>query len=145
MKRILVLMVAFLMLFAGTNCLAAPDVSVMLNDTPLTFDVPAQIINNRTMVPVRGIFEALGCSLRWMEKERVIVATYNEYIIALQIGNTLMPIQNLITGENKTITLDVPPQIVPGDRTLVPIRAISEAFGAKVDWVAETYTVIISR
>ena len=50
-------------------------------------------------------------------------------------------VTGLIT-DNETVFLDVPPSII-NDRTCLPIRAVAEAFGAKVDWDDKTKTVII--
>mgnify|MGYP000246646339 CR=1 FL=1 len=44
----------------------------------------------------------------------------------------------------KAVTLDVPAQLI-NDRTLVPVRAIAEAFGCNVDWNSNTQTVTITE
>jgi len=56
----------------------------------------------------------------------------------MQIGNSVFS----VNGEQKT--LDVPPQLV-GGRTLVPVRAIAESFGAEVGWDQDTSTVTITE
>ena len=99
----------------------AKDIEVYLDKTKLNFDVPPQIISGRTMVPMRGIFEALG------------------YEVGVNAMNTTDA-----SGGSKTEQLDVPPQIVDG-RTLVPVRAISEASGLEVKWNESTQSVIIGE
>jgi|GEM_PF-2290063 len=147
---------------------AAPtsDISVVLNGEVLEFDVSPQIIDNRTMVPMRAIFEALGAEVDWDGDTRTVVArksvvassTRNHQLITMQIDNTEQLIARWATPEptspdeavpavvwdynTYTIVLDVPPMIVD-NRTLVPLRAVSEAFGAEVDWDDDTQTVII--
>ena len=49
------------------------DIKVLVDGTELTFDVPPQIIDDYTMVPMRGIFEALGYDVVWDEENKQIV------------------------------------------------------------------------
>ena len=121
-----------------------PDaVTVFVNGTELVADVPAQIINDRTMVPMRAIFERLGADVSWLQEEQAIFATRGATLIVMKIGVKTLAIST-INGENKNVELDVPPQIV-NDRTLVPVRAVSEALGCTVGWDGETRTVTITQ
>lgn len=63
--------------------------------------------------------------------------------MVMQIGQPNLHISNILTGENKVYTMDVPPCIV-ADRTLVPVRAISESLGMDVQWDEVTRTVLIT-
>ena len=109
----------------------------------MQFDVPAQIIGDRTMVPMRKIFETFNAQIEWFGETQVIMATRGSVIIVMQIGEPTMNVNDIFTGEAKEITLDVPPCIV-GDRTLVPVRAISESLGMDVKWDDLTRTVLIT-
>jgi len=120
------------------SVIAEEGIKVQLNGELLSFDVPPQLINNRTMVPMRKIFEALGATVEWHGDTQRIVATKEDTVIQLEIGSTIM-IKN---GEG--ITLDVPSQIVDS-RTLVPVRAVAESFEAEVTWDQDTQTVIIVK
>ena len=102
-------------------------ISVYINGNPVTFDVPPQIINDRTMVPLRAIFEALGASVDWNQETRTVTSIKNGTAIKLTIDSNTMYVNN------NTVTLDSPACIVD-DRTLVPVRAISEAYNATVEW-----------
>ncbi len=103
----------------------------------ITLDVPPQIINDRTMVPLRAIFEAIGADVQWDDATRTITAIKDGTTITMQIDNPAM----IVNGTE--ISLDAPPQI-KNDRTLVPVRAISESFGCDVEWNNATRTVIIT-
>ena len=142
MKKIIPLLTAIIIMLSSVGVLAAETVTVTLNGNPIEFDVPAQIINDRTMVPMRKIFESLGASVDWVEQQQGIIATKGSKIIVMKIGSDLMIVSDISAGTQEEITLDVPPQIV-GDRTLVPVRAISESLGVSVDWVEETQTVVL--
>lgn len=63
-KKIISILVCFV-LFLGAPVTASEEITVCLNGTPLEFDVPPQLINDRTMVPMRKIFEALGAAVDW--------------------------------------------------------------------------------
>lgn len=139
MKKLLSFILVFCMLLTFPAAVQAEEthVSVVLNGVLLEFDVPPQIIEGRTMVPVRKIFESLGALVEWNGETRTVTATTKERVVIMQIDN------NVITVNNEEIVLDVPPQIVAG-RTLVPVRAASEGLGALVEWEDSTKTVIIT-
>ncbi|MDD4029351.1 MAG: copper amine oxidase N-terminal domain-containing protein, partial [Caldisericia bacterium] len=102
----------------------------------ISLDTPPQILQGRTVVPLRFISEAFGANVEWVAETKEITIQWEEHIIQLRIGSS----QALVNGQ--TISLDTPPQILQG-RTVVPLRFISEAFGANVEWVAETKEITI--
>ena len=142
-KRI-VCIVAITMLFiqsvlVNSAVLAATsekEVKVLLDDKSVDFDVPPQIIDGRTLVPLRAIFEALDYNVKWYGNEERIEATSDNDTIILYIGD------KNIKFNKSVITTDVPPQIIDG-RTLVPIRVIAECSGCVVEWDNVNNAVII--
>jgi hypothetical protein len=114
-----------------------PDILVKVNDKSIVFDVKPKIINDRTMVPLRAIFEELGAQVTWDAETKTIYGSKGRNIIILQIDN----IKAFINSAE--VELDVAPQIIDG-RTLVPTRFIAEALGADVTWDAENNSVIIN-
>ena len=113
-----------------------PDIMVTVNKDILVFDQPPVIVNDRTLVPLRAIFEALGAVVEWDAETRTVTARRGDDTLSLVIDT------NIINKNGTAIEIDVPAQII-GDRTMVPVRAISESLGASVDWNANTRTVII--
>ena len=111
-------------------------IKVIVNDKPVAFDVAPTIINDRTMVPLRAIFEALGADVDWDDATKTITAVKDDTTIKMQIGNDKM------TKNGAESALDSAPVIIDS-RTLVPVRAIAESFGSDVSWEAETKTVIV--
>ena len=137
-KRIIAIFMALSLSAAPVAALAADDdIKVMLDGERIAFDVQPQIIDERTMVPLRAIFEALGASVDWDQETQTVTAVKGDTKIALTIG------KNVIYVNDKPIELDVAPLIID-ERTLVPIRAIAEGFGASVNWDQDRYCVIIS-
>ena len=114
-----------------------------LNGVPLSFDVPPQIINGRTMVPVRTIFEALGAEVSWNEATQTVIGKNDKYEVNIQIGSNTMYWAVIYDGYSTQVPLDSPAVIIDG-RTLIPARAVAEAFGCKVDWDENTRTVMIT-
>lgn len=135
----------YMCIFFTTILLASVTIPVMANDNitvkidgqQIAFDVQPQIINSRTMVPLRAIFEALGATVDWNSETQTVTSTKNNTTISLTINSPTMYVNGM------AVTLDSPACIIV-DRTLVPVRAISEAFGTNVDWDGSTSTVIIN-
>ena len=113
-------------------------IKVTLGGEYLNFDVKPQIIGGRTMVPLRAIFEALEATVAWDGATQTVTSTKDGTTVQLTIGNPTMYV------DGNAVTLDSPACIVDG-RTLVPVRAISEAFQLKVDWSGATRTVKIRK
>lgn len=113
---------------------AAPD--ILIDGQTLYFDVVPQIESGRVLVPLRGIFEALGAQVDYVQATRTVVARKGSTEIVLTIGNSVA----LIDGSR--VALEVSARIVDS-RTLVPLRFVSEALGAQVFWDAAKFQVQI--
>jgi|GEM_PF-4343900 len=113
-------------------------IQVKINDNFLTMDVPPTVINGRTMVPMRAIFEALGATVQYDSQKHTITGIKEDTKLVLT------PNVNVAVINGKNVALDAPPTIVNG-RTLVPVRLIAEVMGKHVDWKAETNTVLITN
>ena len=114
------------------------EAKITTNGEAKDLDVPAQLIDNRTMVPLRAIFEALGASVEWDGDTKTVTSVKDDTTVKLTVG------ENKITVNDVAKQLDVAGQIVD-NRTLVPVRAISEAFGCEVNWDSSTRTVTITK
>lgn len=125
-----------LLLSSAYTVMANDDIKVTIDGRQIAFDVPPQLINDRTMVPLRAIFENLGATVNWDADTQTVTSTKENITINLTIDNPIMYVNG------KAVTLDSPGCLVDG-RTLVPVRAISEAFGTTVDWNADDRTVSV--
>ena len=113
---------------AGEEPLTQEDgLTIYLGDRPLQTDVEPVIIQGRTMVPLRGIFEALEIEVEYNAKTRTITGTKGETRIQLAVDST----ETTVNG--KKVDLDVPATVIEG-RTMVPVRFVAESTGQKVDW-----------
>ena len=114
----------------------ADEITVKLDGAKILFDVSPRIINERTMVPLRAIFEALGATVEWNQEEKTVVSEKDDTTVIATIGQNVMK----VNGEKKY--MDIAPVVID-DRTLVPVRFIAEAFGCDVDWDQDSLTVDI--
>lgn len=140
MKKIVSILLSCLLLI-GTLTISsfaeeAKTITVYVDGTQVIFDAEPRMINNRTMVPMRAIFEAIGATVSWDEDTRTATSEFEETTISIQIGA-----DNLLKN-GEAIPLDVPAQ-VKDSRTLVPVRAIAESFDCRVEWDGENRIVRI--
>jgi len=134
MKKIILGALAFAL---TATVYAEGDITVSVNGKNIEFDQPPVIDNDRTLVPMRAIFEALGAQVDWDGDARTVTSKKDDIVISLTIDSALMKVGD------KEVTLDVPAKII-SDRTMVPVRAISEAMECRVDWQGDTRSVIIT-
>ena len=136
MKKLLVAMLAVAMLTMA--CFAA-DITVTLDGEPIDFaDQAPEIVEGRTLVPLRAIFEALGASVEWDQVTRTVTSEMGGTTIQLTVGS------DTLYKNDEPVTLDVPAQII-NSRTMVPARAIAESYGVGVEWDAATRTVVLTK
>ena len=103
----------------------------LVNGKSLTLDAQPTILNNRTMVPLRFISEAFGAEVTWQAATQTVTIQLDGKELTLTIGRP-------------DPGLDVPAAIVH-NRTLVPVRYISECLGANVKWFPSKRLVEIIR
>ncbi len=115
-------------------------IDVVVLGQKVEFDVQPEMMNDRVMVPVRAIFEALGAVVNWDDDTQTITAVKGDNIVLMQIGNTKMFVNN-----KECEPLDAAPVLKNDSRTLVPVRAISEAFDYDVNWDEKMEMVIVSE
>ncbi|NLB18767.1 MAG: copper amine oxidase, partial [Syntrophomonadaceae bacterium] len=112
------------------------QIPVYIDGERLYFEVPPINEKGRVLVPMRGLFEKLGADVDWDNDTRLITAVKGSTRVELS------PYSNRALVNGKEVLLDVQPIIKEG-RTLVPLRFVSTALGADVDWdgVKETVTI----
>ena len=113
------------------------DIKVYVNDTLIGFDVQPFFYKNRTMVPIRGVFEALGAAVEWDNYTKTVEVT-KSVRVRVQLDSHVAMV------DEKRVVMDVPAVGLDG-RIFVPVRFISEALGADVEWDNNTKTVYINE
>ena len=137
MKKITAIILSVIMLMSTMTMAAESEISVLVDGERLSFDVPPQIIDGRTMVPIRAIFEAMGAEVSWDDATKTAISTKDSLTVRMTVGSTTEKINNA------EVIMDIAP-VVKNDRTLAPARYVAEAFGYNVVWNGEKKEVIIS-
>lgn len=120
------------------------SIDAKVNDTDAKLDWPPYIKGGATMVPARFVSTALNCIVDFLPKHKAVEEVFiskGSMQITLYIGKKYALVND--ANGTKQIQLDYPPEIKNG-RTFVPIRFISEIFGADISWDKDTQKVTIS-
>ena len=139
LKKALCVLMSTGMLFSGVTVAYGEEsnISLQINGSEISAEVPPTIIDGRTMVPVRAIFEAVGANIDFDAETKTITARKGYTTVNMTVG------ANAVTVNNKEVQLDAPAVIVNG-RTLAPARFVAETFGYTVQWDAENKIVKIN-
>lgn len=104
---------------------------------PANSQIVPFIRDDRTLVPIRFVSEALGATVTWDDATRTVRIVKDNTKIIMVVG------QNTYNKNRRDYTMDTP-SIIYGDRTYVPLRVVSEALGKEVQWDDATRSIIIS-
>lgn len=130
MKRLIATAMSVGMMFITAVPMAAADaaVSVQLDGETVSFSGQQPvIIDNRTLIPLRGVFEKMGYTISWEPNTKTATLTADGTTVSVSANSDTF----IVNGEVKP--LDVPAQIMNGSMML-PLRAIGESAGANVTW-----------
>lgn len=128
---------AVLLFCMGSRCFAQ-DIRVTLNGDPVHFEgIGPQQMEGRVLVPVRGVLEKLGADVAWQPETQTVIAGNGQVDIKLRLGDRRARVNG------RDVMLDVPAQEI-GGHTMVPLRFLGEALGAKIVWDNDTRTVRIA-
>ena len=137
MKKLFTLFLLIVLIFSFNTITFADDtIKVVIDGSYVDFDVEPQIIDGRTMVPIRAIFEKMGATVEWDSKARSATCTKADTVVKMTVDS------KTIYTDNQATKMDVSPVIING-RTLAPARYVAEAFGATVQWSQKNNTVVI--
>ncbi len=133
MRKILSLILCLLLICTTAF---ASGISVIVDDGKLNMDVEPTVIDGRTFVPLRAIFEALDAQVSWIPETSSVLSRKGDITVNLTLGSNIMYV------DGHEYILDVPAFAKDG-RTLVPVRAVSEAYDCTVSWNSALNTVHI--
>lgn len=94
--------------------------------------------NGTTMLPIRGVAEAIGCDVDYEPETQVVSVCSDETEVNIRIGS------DEITVNGNTSEMPVAAKI-KNDRTMLPLRATAEALGCDVYWEQETQAITLTR
>lgn len=141
MKKKIILGASILALAIPTFVFANSDIRLWMKGEIIKSDVAPYISEDRTMVPLRVISENLGKKVTWNNNDKKVnIKDEKGNEFSLVINEKFM--ENVSSDSNLKIKLDAP-AVIKDNRTFVPIRAIAEAFGEKVQWDNDKRVVVI--
>ena len=113
-------------------------IKIYVNGEQISTDTNPVLVNDRTMVPIRAIAEKLGYSVTWFADTETVSMQKGSDLVQLSIDSKSM------YHNSYNIIIDVAP-LIYDDRTYLPVRAVAEAMGCKVDWNGSERAVYISQ
>ena len=115
-----------------------PLLKVTLDGKQMDFEVLPRVENNRVLVPLRAIFEAMGAKVEWNQATQTATATKDNITVVLPLNSTQPTVNGVIWN------LEVPAKVVQ-QRTLAPLRFVGEALGGTATWDQANFTVVLQN
>lgn len=120
---------------------AEDAIKVYYDGEEIVFDTAPEIVNERTFAPLRAIAETLAAKVDWDGETETVTLTKDGVVTSITIGSK--ETRTVKGGKTLPGTLDAA-SYIKDERTMVPLRFISETFGMDVEWDGDTHSVIIS-
>lgn len=138
MKRILLVMLCFLMLTGSAY--AMEPVSVSVDNNPISFTDQAAIFDseeNLVLIPLRAVCEELGATVGWDASAQKALVTFMNKKLEIPLNSSLGTVNGKeVLLSSKTISMN--------GRTMVPVDFMQQALGSKAAWNADNKSVSIS-
>ncbi|UMZ74695.1 stalk domain-containing protein [Natranaerofaba carboxydovora] len=110
---------------------------IFVRGQQVSFDVPPMIEEDRTLIPLRAVSEALDADVEWIDEERKVVIERDDKLIEMIAG------EEEVEVDGDIYEIEVPSKIIE-ERTMVPLRFVSEILGDSVDYHEETGEIDIA-
>jgi N-acetylmuramoyl-L-alanine amidase len=124
---------------ASTPALKAepsPNLKIVLNNQPMSFTVAPCIENNRIMVPLREVFDAVGATVGWNNARQTATVDWGAKKIVL-------PVDSFEPTVNGSIWRTDVPIRKYRQTTMAPLRFVIEALGGTASWDPDSSTVYV--
>ena len=118
---------------------SAEEVSLVVDGKALKeLPMPPILFDDYTLVPAREVFEALGADVKWISDLYQVYITCGDDVVMLEIDSK----KAYVNGD--TLTMSIAPKII-NDKTMIPLRFVSESIGMEVGWDSKTRVASISK
>lgn len=132
-----IIMLAITVFMLSYAAFAQYDIKIIFNGERVQTSTAPIIENGSTLIPLRDVFESLGAEVVWDDEDRFAAAAKDGVLVQIY------PDSGRFIKNGQETELPALPKITNG-RIMVPLRALSEAFGYNVLWDGEEYTVSIT-
>ena len=119
---------------------SADDIHLNINGKEIvTKEMPPIALMDRTLVPVREVFESIGGEVSWVQETGQVSIMYNDEEVLFTLND-----RNIYKGRTRTtIPAGEPAPMIINDKTMVPIRVIADLLGFEVEWNEKNRTVYL--
>jgi len=124
--------------FENVDYKKSDNIRIISDEGQVKFDVNPQIIDNRTLVPMRAIFEEVGLEVEWDNESRTATGKNENTEISFVIDSDIAVVNNELKN------IDVSASIID-DRTMIPLRFLSENMGYNIEWVESSNLILMSK
>jgi phosphate transport system substrate-binding protein len=138
-KKIISLLFSLILMISLVPSALAADaaITIKIDGATVSSDTAPVVEKGTTLVPVRVITEYLGADVTWNSTSRQATVKTAGYTVVFTIDSSFY------TVNGTTATLPVAAKII-NNRTMIPLRALSEAIGAEVDYLADSHTAVVN-
>lgn len=120
-----------------THHYRAEEIKLEINGRqPEDLPMPPILLNNYTLVPAREVFESLGADVEWVSSDRQVYIYHENTTVVIDIDSTAARIND------ETREMDIPAKII-NDKTMIPLRFVSQAINKDVGWDSATRTASV--
>lgn len=136
MKKIIIWLAAFLIVFAWGTAFAQSDISIIYEGKELAFIEKPILVNNKTLVQLRPIAEALELEIEFEIETGTVYLSNEDGFVGFTQGS------NVAYINDEEFLMDAP-MVIHNDYTFVPVRDLVEPFGYIINYDGESKTVEI--
>ena len=141
-KRILTVMIAVLcFLSTAVSAAAENGIHVVVNGKAVDFSREPVMIDDRMMVPIRSVAEAMECQVGWEAETQSVLISNEKASLKLRIDYDIMWVNH--AGGESSVQLDIVPILIE-DTTYLPLRKVVESLGGSVVWDDTCSTIFIA-
>ncbi len=137
MKKILAVVLALLVMIHAGATFAEDDIAIIYNGTKIEFSEPNIVMNQRTLVQLRPIAEALDLGIEYAIESGSVILSNADSVVVFKLNS------NIVDINGTESTMDVP-MIAHNNYTFVPVRNLVEPFGNDIIYDGETKTITIT-
>ncbi|MCD7905490.1 MAG: hypothetical protein LUG24_07985 [Clostridiales bacterium] len=144
MRRLVALILCVFMASGfGVMAFADQEITIYVNGSIVQSEVKPVVVNGNTLIPIRPVAEAMGCTVTWLAEEQGILIESQNITLSMLIGDDIVYTKNVESNDKIMQFLAVAPMIINGS-AYIPMRAMVESLGGDVTWDGETKTIYVT-
>ncbi|MCD8215486.1 MAG: hypothetical protein LUC97_07600 [Clostridiales bacterium] len=144
MRRLIALILCVFMASGfGVMAFADQEITIYVNGSIVQSEVKPVVVNGNTLIPIRPVAEAMGCTVTWLAEEQGVLIESQNVTLSMLIDDDIVYTKNTESNDKIMQFLAVAPMIINGS-AYIPMRAMVESLGGDVTWDGETKTIYVT-